>query len=209
MKKKLTRISGIGLVVIMLAVLLLSAVPVSAGSSDKDFDARVSDGQYDLVTKDVFGPDGIRHGDPGDSWDATWAILQQGQNPWGKVKFEIADNTLTADLKAFKLEPGNWYFVEIVDKGSDGNSWNDLSEDEYSKFYGQADRNGKIAMSFDIDLPSGAYVEINMKNAPIRALNDPSEYGDMTQWELTGQGDNTDWRDWYGVLYGATTIPVP
>ena len=166
-----------------------------------DYDKKVAKGQYHLVALSSY-PDG--------------EILPKPHNPWAKAKFDIDEgNILTMRIKAHGLVPGDWYFVELVDTSPE---WHAIDKhfpsqegdaDSYSRFYGQADRRGNVKINFSWDITGGPDcrlgdihddIEVNMKNAPIRALGSPSTYGDMNQWEVTGQGDFTDSQDWYYVL---------
>lgn len=100
-------------------------------------------------------------------------------------------------ITAHKLTPGNWYFVEVVDKA--GGGWVVISDDRYADFYARANKNGRLDITIGVDI-EGAEVEVNIKNAENVALLNPSTYGVPVEWILgTGQG-------WEYVLYGMTLL---
>jgi len=186
MKKRITKIWGIGLILILIVALAMITAPVSAaGPSGPAGKSNV--GHINLVEK-----------------DADWNIIEDGA--WGKARYILNGSTLDVVLNAHDLTPGDWYYVELVDKGSDGTDWAPIvggNPDTYSMFYGQADSDGDVHISFSWSVPIGAYVEVNMKNADWVALGDPSTYGNAdNDWIYTGQG-------WDHVLYAADTIIVP
>lgn len=174
------------------------------GGVPSNIDKKVSKGIYYLVKKDNVGPDGIP-----DTGDETWAIQPRSTNAFGMGKFSVELGILTMRLVAHKLTPGNWYYVELVDLTS---GWNPIDKhwpsqvgdaDSYNRFYGQADNDGDVVISFSWNISGHNNIEVNMKNADNVALLEPSTYGVPGEWILgTGQG-------WDYVLYGRTTIQMP
>ena len=164
-------------------VLAVTAVALLAGpvlADPTDYDKKVSKGIYYLVSK-----------------DANWNPLPRSTSAFGMGKFSIKGDTLTMRLVAHKLTAGNWYYVELVDKSS---GWEPFNDDRYSRFYGQADASGDVHISFSWDITGHSDIEVNLKNADWVALLEPSTHGTPAEWIYTGQG-------WDYVLYGATTIP--
>ena len=169
------------LIALVLGVAVAALLAGPALADPTDYDKKVSKGIYYLVSK-----------------DANWDPLPRSTSAFGMGKFSIKDDTLTMRLVAHKLTPGNWYYVELVDKSS---GWAPFNDDRCSRFYGQADASGNVKMTFSWDITGHRDIEVNMKNADNVALLDPSTYGVPAEWILgTGQG-------WDYVLYGATTIP--
>ena len=171
------------LMAIVIAVVLLFTLGSGLVLADPtDYDKKADKGIYLLVAKDT----------------TTWKPLPRATNPFGMGKFSIEEGTLTMHLVAHKLTPGDWYYVELVDKTAGG--WTPLNDDRYSQFYGQADASGDVDLTFSCNIGSYGYVEVNLKNADWVALLEPSTHGIPAEWIYTGQG-------WGYVLYGATTIP--
>lgn len=174
MKKALVALAVVGLIL---------AVAVPAWADPTDYDKKADKGIYYLVSK-----------------DANWNPLPRSTSAFGMGKFSIKNGTLTMHLVVHKLTPGDWYYVELVEKDSDCLGWNPVGDDRYSRFYGQADAYGNVNMTFSWQIGSPTNLEVNMKNADWVALLDPSAYGVPSEWIYTGQG-------WDYVLYGATTVP--
>mgnify|MGYP000100085616 CR=1 FL=1 len=170
------------LIAIAIAVVLLLTLGSGLALADPtDYDKKVDKGIYLLVAKDT----------------TTWEPLPRATNPFGMGKFSIKDNTLTMHLVCHKLTPGDWYYVELVDKSS---GWSPFNDDRYSRFYGQADASGDANIIFSWNITSHSDIEVNLKNADWVALLEPSAHGVPAEWIYTGQG-------WDYILYGATTIP--
>lgn len=164
-------------------VLVVTGFTLLAGpalADPTDYDKMVSKGIYYLVSK-----------------DASWNPLPRATSAFGMGKFSKENGILTMHLVCHRLTPGDWYYVELVDKSSGYNPFND---DRYSRFYGQADMYGDVDINFSWDTSGHSSIEVNLKNADWVALLEPSTYGVPAEWIYTGQG-------WGFVLYGATTIP--
>ena len=184
------------LLVVMLALTL--SVPVFAKSQNQNqkrqgipYDKLVENGVYRLVAK-----------------DSNWDILPN-EYGFGMGKFTVESGVLTMRLTVHNLVAGNWYYVELVDVTAGG--YNVLDKhypsevgdaDSYSSFYGQANAEGDVHITFTWSVGTGILLEVNLKNADWVALENPSTYGNEDgDWIFTEQG-------WGYVLYGATTIPT-
>ena len=174
-------------ILVVFAVFLMLMTTALVIADPVDFDKKVEKGIYYLVAK-----------------DENWNPLPRSNNAFGKAKFSINDDELKMRLSAHKLIPDNWYMVEIIDWNIDWALSDVLSDDRYNRFYGQADEEGNVHISFtwDISGSDNDMLEINLKNADNVALLDPSTYGVPSEWIIgTGQG-------WDHVLYGTTTISL-
>lgn len=174
-------------IVVVFAAFLMLMTATIVLADPVDYNKKIDKGIYYLVAK-----------------DGNWDPLPRSTNAFGKAKFSIKDEMLTMRLTAHKLTPDNWYMVEIVDWNLDWQQSNVLSDDRFSMFYGQADEEGNVHITFTwiISGSSNKMLEINLKNADNVALLDSSTYGVPNEWIIgTGQG-------WDHVLYGAATIPV-
>lgn len=173
----------------ILMVIMASITIITVLADPTDYDKKADLGIYYLVAKDP----------------NTWEPLPRETNPFGMGKFSIEGGTLTMRLVAHKLTPGNWYFVELVDKEPGGTGWIPLNPQDVQgnvlvQFYGQADEDGDVKITFTWSIVGHDYVEIDMKNADWVPRWDKAALGNPAQWIYTGQG-------WSYVLYGATTIP--
>ena len=142
----------------------LSSLAKKGTHSPSDYEKKASKGIYYLVTK-----------------DGNLNALPRSDCAFGMGKFSNEDGTLIMNIVAHKLTPGDWYRVELKDKGSNnGTPLNNGDPfDNDAQFYGQADDEGNVKINFSFDISGYDHVEINVKNAN-------SVY----------------------VLYGMTTIPL-
>jgi len=180
------------MIAIVVAVLAsLMAMPVLAKGPSGPA-GRSNVGHIYLGEKTEAGPDGII-GTP-DDWQLDMS------NAWGKLRYELSNPTLNIVLNARGLTPGDWYYIELVDKSP---GWNPISPNNYSSFYAQANVDGNIHAALSCAVGSGMRVEANVKNAEWAALLDPSTIGVPSEWAgPTGQG-------WDYVLYSEDTITIP
>ena len=176
-------------VVSLLVSLVAVPIVIAAGPNGPAGKSHV--GHINIVEKDNLGPDGIPN-----TGDETWVVLRDA----GKFTYKLLSGTmLDVVLNAKGLVPGDWYYVEVVDKPT----WTVLSPNNYSSFYAQANGGGNIHAEFSCGVATGMAVEVNVKNAEWAALLEPSTIGVPSEWVgPTGQG-------WGYVLYSEATISIP
>lgn len=127
------------LIALVLVVTVFTLLAGPALADPTNYDKMVSKGIYYLVAKSG-GPD--------------WNVLPRSTNPFGMGKFSKENDTLTMHLVCHKLTPGDWYYVELVDKSIDYDVIDKHypsqvgDADSFSQFYGQADMYGDVDITF-------------------------------------------------------------
>lgn len=102
------------LTALVLGIVLVTLLAGPSLADPVDYDRKVEKGIYYLVAK-----------------DANWNPLPRATSPFGMGKFSIKGDTLAMRLVAHKLTPGDWYYVELVDKSA---GWDPFNDDQYSRF---------------------------------------------------------------------------
>ncbi|MEE9189449.1 MAG: hypothetical protein V3U16_01605 [Candidatus Neomarinimicrobiota bacterium] len=136
----------------------------------------------------------------GKSGDPDWLLLGHTE-PFANAKYSLDGTTLTMRIKAQKLTPGIYYFVEVVIP--DG--WVVLNEYNCNVFHfmADADGHGDITIAVDVTASSGEEIEINVKLAEWSLMYCPSTEGVPSEWNYTPD------LGYDYVVYGTTRIDVP
>lgn len=156
---------------IVLGLVLMLATTTIAIADPTDYEKKIDQGIYYLVTKDT-----------------NWDPLPRSTNAFGMGRFDITeDGYLDMHLVCHKLDPNNWYFVEIV---SHDGGWTPLNDGWDFEYYVYTNIDGTFELNIMEDLEGYGNIEVLVKNCDW-VYNDG--------WIYWGQG-------WDYLLYGAALI---